>query len=213
MKLYELHHTAHSLNWYKNYVNWQRKIKEQHYTAIAMLRLEYTWTFTLRCNLEEIPSQHRSRDDRACEWSIHRATLNDRTILFVDLPWNCWLSVLTLCSKERPFVNKWSHEISRFIYHGSRPTWKLSLRTFPSWIIYIDIQEQQLDTFITLHYITLHYITLHYITLHYITLHYITLHYITLHYITLHYITLHYITLHYITLHYITLHYIILHYI
>ena len=51
----------------------QRKIKEQHYTAIAMLRLEYTWTSTLRCNLEEIPSQHRSRGDRACEWSIHRA--------------------------------------------------------------------------------------------------------------------------------------------
>ena len=50
---------AHSLNWYKNHVNWQRKIKEQHYTAIAMLCLEYTWTFTLRCNLEEIPSQPR----------------------------------------------------------------------------------------------------------------------------------------------------------
>ena len=52
LKLHELHHTAHSLNWYKNHANRQQKIKQQHHTAMAMLRLEYTWTFTLRCNLE-----------------------------------------------------------------------------------------------------------------------------------------------------------------
>ena len=59
IKPYQLHHTAHSLNWYKNHFNRQWKIKQQHYTAIAMLRLEYTWTFKLRCSLEEIPSEHR----------------------------------------------------------------------------------------------------------------------------------------------------------
>ena len=71
-----MHHTANSLNWYKNHVNRQQKIKQQHYTAMAMLRLEYTWTFTLRGNLEGNSIAASQPRWSRCDWSIHRALLS-----------------------------------------------------------------------------------------------------------------------------------------